>query len=229
MKIIDFLFPIYELDPERVTEQIKQTYTDLSNKPLSSERKIKATLSALIVFLLFGGLSLVALRQSGVVTQYQIAYLAPLLVLFFLVLLSIWGSVALNKMSTALVFPQISIFASIVGLVLLVGSELMQTAHMVAIYYGLLTLHFLLIIAMYRADYKKFPEIAYKNSQSKRSGWWLIILLFYPVGLFAAQNLSYGLLGVGMLMFALYLCHVESLTIILARFRPQAVKIAHKL
>lgn len=223
--VLNCIFPTSTIEPGKITEQIKKTYNDLSDGPFTAERRIVATILGLVVLGIFGGLSWVALHQSHVSSFYTVAYMVPFIIFSLLFFITVFGGGGVKTLCTALIFPQITVFSTVSGLLLMFGGNTVQSPAGVGMYYGLLVIDFVMVIAMYRSDYRKFPEIAYKNSGQKQSKWWLIVLLCYPLGIVIARSVAYGIIGVGFLMFALYLCHFEAFLLIIARYQPQVAKI----
>ena len=228
MKITDFLFPVEKLDPERVTDQIKLTYNDFSRGPLSVGRKQQSLYAAVILLGLFGWLSWAILHTSNISMQYMILYLFPLILnaLFTAVFIFRNGK---NKTAGGLIaIPPLMLFTMLGGFFLISEAGMLQSSAFAAAYYGLIVFCMICIIFMYRMNYRKFPEIAYKNSSKKKSEKWPSVLSAHFIGIFLARNIPLGILGIAALMFVIYMCHIEAFMIILTRYHPQVLEIGQQ-
>ncbi len=189
MKLLDLFFPVDTIAPERITEQIKLTYKDVTNKPISAPNKLKAVFASMVLFAVFAGIGWAALRRSSIPAFYQVVYMLPFVggQLLFICLAFIVPT-GKNLAGVVGIHP-ITLFAILIGLLLLLGEKTMQGIQGVILYYALLCIHFIVTLVLYRLDYRKFPEIAYKNSGKKKTKWWLAVLIFYPLGFLLPKRL----------------------------------------
>ncbi len=225
MKLIDFVFPIIQLKPENISAKIRQVYFNFDEKQYTAKQKRRTLLAGA------GLLAMPAIAALGVLwandfsTEYMLLYMLPLIVNISIFELIVCSNTTNKLSSLTVIIPQFALFFVVTGSVLL--SEAINRhmpPHMI-VYYLLLAVYMLVVLGFYWGCYKKFPAVLFRHDMAKHKRAFLIILLCVLAASLFSRMIPRAILGGGMLLFALYACPYAAMLLLLARYRPQIVKI----